>query len=97
MATPAATISVFWGTEDDWSWRVTWNGGESDLVDGTQQITIELNTCAGLQPGQECWPIIEPSLGANHECGDNVSYDPNGGIAAYDISSDGTGISCSIR
>ena len=97
MAPPARSITIAWETNDDWHWRVNYAGGESDLVDGPSQITIMLSDCPGLQVGQECWPLIEPGIEKNHECGDNVAYDPNGEDAWYDVSTGGGGMDCSLR
>jgi hypothetical protein len=82
------------------SWCVNYNGGESPLSEVNEGVnTIQLSECPGLQPGQECWPLLEPTVGPNHNCGDNVAYDPAGGTARYNISN-GTmpgSLSCSLQ
>lgn len=79
-------------------WRVNFDGGESeqsgDVLAG-QDNTISLDGI-GLNPGQECWPLIHPEGGIAHECGDNVSYDPNGSTAVYSISGGVDNLSCTL-
>jgi hypothetical protein len=80
-------------------WRVNYDGGESDLtghISFGQQNDIDLTACKGLAVGQECWPLIEPSGGRNHNCGDNVQLDPFGGIAVYRITGGVDNLSCEL-
>jgi hypothetical protein len=73
-------------------WRVTYDGGESDL---TSETEIQLSACPGLAVGDQCWPLIEPVGGTNHQCGGvNVAYQPGAGTRSYMITGTVDDISC---
>lgn len=96
---PGDTITILNEAQDTvLQWRVNYGAGESSLsgdVYPGQENAIALSTCPGLTVGEQCWPLIEPLDGPNHECGgNNVAYEPGAGNAQYAITGTVDDLSC---
>lgn len=94
------TISIVNNAGCTMKWRIDSNQGESplsgDILEG-QSNAIACASVPGIQPGAPMWPLLEPDGGVNHQCGDNVTYDPNGGTATYVISGGVDNLSCNLQ
>lgn len=97
---PGDTITIVNETQEGTvlRWRVNYGTGESDLtgdVGQGQESSIGLSTCPDLKVGDQCWPLIEPLVGPNHECGgNNVRYEPGAGPVQYMITGTADDLSC---